>query len=149
MRLYGSHNGGAVENRKVKLIYGLHSVNAIPVMDMKHSMALAHLADVGIFRRRFTQYAERSNQRWLVRSASFSDRNRSNEYLRLPSAHPPAMIHPTFRLHPCSPAPRHSAFEHAPPPPEFRLGSAHLWRPAGSRPVLRESDPRVRRPASA
>ena len=33
--LSGSHNGGATENRKVKLIYRLHYVNAIPVMNLK------------------------------------------------------------------------------------------------------------------
>src|SRR5258708_17274034 len=117
-------------------------------MDLKHSVALAHFADVRVFRRPSTNHAERSNKRWLVGPASFRDRNRSSEYFRLPSAHPPAMSHPTFRLRPCSPAPRRSALEHAPLPPEYRLGSAHLWRTAGTRPVLLESDPRVLQPAS-
>ena len=34
-RLSGSHNGGATENGKVKLIYGLYYIDAMDVMTMK------------------------------------------------------------------------------------------------------------------
>lgn len=34
-RQYGSHNGRVKENRKVKVIYGVHWPNAIPVTDLK------------------------------------------------------------------------------------------------------------------
>ncbi|CAB3697229.1 hypothetical protein LMG27174_03476 [Paraburkholderia rhynchosiae] len=34
-RQYGSHNGCATVNRKVKVIYGVHSADAIRVMNLK------------------------------------------------------------------------------------------------------------------